>query len=386
MATEIKANTANEELDELKIVQPYQAWQAGEGIPSVGGYYVEDLGTVDVKPWARYGVLGSFVNLEGCGGVNDLHVIELPAGASTNPVSHMYEALVYVVAGSGSTSVWYNENEKQTFEWGTGALFAIPLNASYQFFNGSGLRPARLISVTTAPTIMSLFHNDDFVFRNPFQFKDRFTGESGFFNGDGKMFRRARNKVWDTNFIPDVRTIDLHSWKERGANGRNVMIELSNNTSAPHISEFPVGTYKKGHRHGPGAHVIILYGTGYSTLWFNEGDEQIKCDWKRNSVIVPPNNCFHQHFNTGNEPAAYLALKFGGRRYQPMSAWQGDKGDVSVKEGGNQIEYTDEERRIHEMFESELAAHGAKCTMKGLVPWCTSDEGPGDLGERGKMS
>ena len=27
MATEIKANTANEELDELKIVQPYQAWR-----------------------------------------------------------------------------------------------------------------------------------------------------------------------------------------------------------------------------------------------------------------------------------------------------------------------------------------------------------------------
>ena len=33
-----------------------------------------------------------------------------------------------------------------------------------------------------------------------------------------------------------------------------------------------------------------------------------------------------------------------------------------------------------------MAANGAKCTMKGLVPWCTSDEGPGELGERGKMS
>src|SRR5204863_1566300 len=131
----------------------------------------------------------------------------------------------------------------------------------------------------------------------------------------GKMFRRARNKVWDTNFIiPDVRTIDLHSWKERGANGRNVMIELSNNTSAPHISEFPVGTYKKAHRHGPGAHVIILYGTGFSTLW-REGQDPVRCDWKPNSVVVPPKNWFHQHFNTGSQPASYLALKFQGRRY-----------------------------------------------------------------------
>ena len=102
MATEVRTDAPFSDLEELKAAQPYKAWQAGEGIPSVTGFYVEDLGTVEVKPWARYGVLGSFVNLEGTGGVNDLHVLELPPGASTNPVSHMYEALVYVIArGNG---------------------------------------------------------------------------------------------------------------------------------------------------------------------------------------------------------------------------------------------------------------------------------------------
>jgi hypothetical protein len=56
---------------------------------------------------------------------------------------------------------------------------------------------------------------------------------------------------------------------------------------------------------------------------------------------------------------------------------------VSIKLGGHQLEYADEDREIHETFEAELAANGAGCRMSGLVPWCTSDQGPGTLGARG---
>src|SRR5207253_1723153 len=115
---------------------------------------------------------GAFVNLEGTGGVNDLQLLEIPPGGSTAPVKHMFEALVYVVSGRGSSSVGYDQT--LTFEWGPGSLFAIPLNATYRFFNASGTRPARLAMVTNAPTIMNLFHSDRFIFDNPFQFDDRF--------------------------------------------------------------------------------------------------------------------------------------------------------------------------------------------------------------------
>jgi hypothetical protein len=118
-------------------------------------------------------------------------------------------------------------------------------------------------------------------------------------------------------------------------------------------------------------------------LW-REGEEPIRCDWKPNSVVVPPNNWFHQHFNTGARPASYLALKFQGRRYSQNEQLQTgrDTSDVSVKAGGNQMEYEDEDPRVHETFEAELRANGAECRMKGLVSWCTSAEAPPVLGAR----
>ena len=47
MATEVRPDAPFSDLEELKAAQPYKVWQAGEGIPSVTGHYVEDLGTVE---------------------------------------------------------------------------------------------------------------------------------------------------------------------------------------------------------------------------------------------------------------------------------------------------------------------------------------------------
>ena len=78
---------------------------------------------------------------------------------------------------------------------------------------------------------------------------------------------------------------------------------------------------------------------------------------------------FHQHFNTSPEPARYLAVAFGGLRY-PFAE---DKKktflgmDVSIKDGGRQIEYEDQDPRIHRMYVDELAKHGISARMDAFL-------------------
>ena len=366
------AEAPTEDLDEYGVGDAYVRWQQREGVRVIVDFAFEDLGAIELGPWERKGGSGAIINIPNDHLTNDSHVVEIRPGGKSEPEHHMYEEFCYVISGRGATNIWADEAHKQTFEWHAGSLFAIPLNAWYQHFNGSGEEPARYISITTAPPMMRLFSDLDFVFDTPFHFRGRFDAQTDYFNGTGKLYKR---RVWQSNFIPNAPEMALYGWKERGAGGINVMLEMAENNSKAHISEFPVGTYKKAHRHGPGAHLVILGGVGFSLLWM-EGGERVRVDWKRGGmVIVPADAMFHQHCNTGPEPARYLAYTPNGNgtpRDIGTSA-----GSVSTKEaGGTQIEYDDEDPEIHRIFEADLEAHGAPCRMKAFIPWCTGEVGP----------
>ncbi len=368
---------APDQLELMPKVRPYDEFLESEGIPNYTGFAIEDVAALDVKPWARKGGSGAYVNLDGNGGTNDCYVVDIPPGGKLEPARQMFEEMIWVVEGSGSTQVWYEDDKKVSFEWNKGSLFAIPLNARHQHFNGSGQQKARLLGVTDAPVIINLFHNLDFVFNCDYKFGDRFSGDSNYFNSQGKMWQK---RVLETNFVPNTYTQELYHWRERGAGGANVMFELAHNTMAAHISQFPVGTYTKGHRHGPGAHVFILSGEGYSLLW-PHGGEIKEAPWKPGALIVPPNAWFHQHFNSGNTPARYLALRWGSQRYLAGAFFSSDAqlADVDVKQGGAQIEYPDEDPYIHSHFEELIAKAGATCRMRSMgVPGCT---GPADAAQ-----
>ena len=335
---------------------PYVRWVRDEGLDIISAHYVPDLHTVELKPWARRGGSGVFINHEASRTSNDCYIAEIPAGGKLAPQRQLFEEMILVLDGHGSTTVWNEAGAKVSFEWGKGSLFAIPLNTWHQHFNGSGSAPARFVSSSNLPPVLNLYDDPGFVFNTAYDFTSRFAGEPDYFaNKD-----RPNGLLLETNFVANATDLPLVSAKERGAGGGHIRFAMAKGSMNSHISQFPTATYKKGHRHGPGAHVIILSGEGFSLMW-PEGEEPRRYEWQPGTLIVPPNMWFHQHFNTGTEPARYLAFKHEAvsiRNAQGVpKAW------ISQRVGGDQIDYADESDLVRETFAKALAENGLEPAM-----------------------
>jgi mannose-6-phosphate isomerase-like protein (cupin superfamily) len=194
---------------------PYTRWIANEGLEIIEGIYVPDLNTVELKPWASRGGKGVFINHDASRTTNDCYVCEIPAGSELSPQRQLFEEMIMILDGRGSTTVWNDAGQKVTFEWETGSLFAVPLNTWFQHFNGSGQKPARFVSVTNMPPIMNLYEESQFIFNTEYDFKSRFSGESDYFAPKDELngFRL------ETNFVADAVNLPLVEAKERGAGG-----------------------------------------------------------------------------------------------------------------------------------------------------------------------
>src|SRR3981081_3423984 len=336
---------------------PYTRWIKDEGLDIIPALCVRHLRTVDLKPWARRGGNVVFVNHDASRISNDSYVMEIPPGKKLNPHRQIFEEMILILEGRGSTTVWNNEGQRITFEWKAGSRFALPLTAWPQHFNGSGKEPARYVGVTNAPPVVNLYEDLEYVFGCDHDFKSRFNGEPDYFSAKGEQ----KGLLLQTNFVADAINLPLISAKERGAGGGHIRFNMANGSMNNQLSQVPVGTYKKAHCHGPGAHVIIMSGEGLS-LMGPEGETPQRYEWQEGCMIVPPNLWFHQHFNTGTTPARYLAFKAEGvaiRNAQGVpKAW------ISKRLGGDQIDYADERPEVRRWFADALAKHGLQSNME----------------------
>ncbi len=350
---------------------PYFDFLKTEGVPVIDAYSV-DCHTVPLEPWERLGGRGAYVHLAGRSDYLSAYVVEIEPGGQLKPEQHMHDELIYVVSGRGATTIELPNGKTHTFEWGPTSIFGIPLNAKHQIFNGSGSEPARLAAVTDLPIILNIFHNPTFIYDNPYQFPERADVER-YFRGEGE-FREVKpgRHQWETNFVPELVNFELPTWHARGAGGNNIQFLLADSSMHCHISEFQSGTYKKAHAHNAGAHIWCVTGEGYSLLW-KEGEspvDTVRVDWKPGTLYAPPDGpTYHQHFNVSKGSSRYLVFGFGGARYPVLeSKFQGYEGmDRSNKEGGHQMEYEDEDPRILDLFENELAERGVESKMRDYI-------------------
>jgi hypothetical protein len=123
---------------------------------------------------------------------------------------------------------------------------------------------------------------------------------------------------------------------------------------------------------------MCVVGTGFSLLWFEDQKDWLRVDWKHGVLFPPADRQIHQHFNTSARNARYLATNVGGIRY-PLTASSrrsggGEDGQqkqavsLSMKLGGDQIEYEDQDPRIHPLWLSEMRKNGGKVDPK-MYKW-----------------
>lgn len=364
-----QAEISENEIKKVMGIDCYLKWLKNEGLPVTEDFAI-DMSAVETVPWPRLEAKGAAAHTTGRGDFINLFAIDLSPGGATSPQQHLYEEVYYVLSGHGSTKVWSLDGKEHSFEWGPRSMFSIPLNMKYRLFNGDGLKSARLCTTTTLPIMFNLFHKESFIFANSGSFEER-AGDAAYFEGEGRFIPvRPGNHMWETNFIPDVCTMELKDVPNRGAAGKNLMLIMSDGTMHAHIADMPVGTYKKAHRHAADFHVMCVNGTGYSLLWY-EGDEDIKrVDWKEGTVFAPPDQMFHQHFNSCAEPVRYIATALGSLRYpftdSKRKTWFGGY-QTSLKDGGDQIEYEDQNPRIHAMYEEEARRGGFEIRMNAFI-------------------
>jgi oxalate decarboxylase/phosphoglucose isomerase-like protein (cupin superfamily) len=344
-------------------LSPYDRWMEAQGLPVYRGHFVAEPRADDVAPWPERGVNGAFIQLAGMEGVSEARITEIPAGQTSKPLKIGLSEVVYVLEGQGLTTVWAGDGPKKTFEWQKSSLFCLPRHCWHTFSNTRGDRPARLLNYNHLPVAMSATPDPEFFLNSGYEDPARLYGEEDEdFYASAKAVdipgaQRGHQVIWRANFFPDMGAWDkLLNYPGRGAGGKRLGIEFPGAEMSCHMSVFDPQLYKKAHKHGPGRVIVIPKGDGYSVLSPGdaftrplEGGERAVCPWKEGSIFVPPENWYHQHFNTGATDARYLALapppQFSGNPYR------------------HQIEYPFEDPWVRERFQSELAKKGLESLM-----------------------
>ncbi len=240
----------------------YDRWRAGQGIGVTRAVAVA-LGDLALADWPRLGGRASFVQPPGTEGALGAAVIEVPGCGALHPERHLFDKVMLVLQGRGTTEVWRAEGGRQVFEWQEGALFSLPLNARHRLVNAAAT-PARLLSLTTAPGVVNLL-GEAAVFANtyaPPDADDRFAAADDVQPDPVQDLALCR-----TSLVPDVLGCDLPLDNRLSPGWRQLRLEMTEAVFPIVIGQHRPGRYGRGHVLPPGSALLCLAGAGTAYLW-----------------------------------------------------------------------------------------------------------------------
>ena len=360
----------------------YEKFMAEEGIPVFRGIGVHDTRALDLKDWGRRNARGSFLLLDGLEGSKGMYVIEVGAAKATAPERHLYHEFFIVIEGRGTTETWIEgePDSRHSFEWKAGSMFRILPNAHYRLVNGTNKR-ALMIAATNAPGMFNMFDDRGFIFDNDYKFAQFFSGK-GFYDFDNRIVATPYNKraAVRTNFFPDVVNMKLPLDNQRAPGYRRItpMWHGFENEHTGFVAEYPIGRYSMAHYHESGAVLVCLKGEGYTYNWPREYGFTPWKDGHADAVRVQEyvagglvaaapggGQWFHQHFGVGNQPLRVCNF-WGGPNAVPnefLNKKTGVSALATTREGGQTIDYRDEDPFVRAKFEERLAESGMTSTM-----------------------
>jgi quercetin dioxygenase-like cupin family protein len=310
-------------------------------------------------------------------------VVEVPGAGALNTEKHLYEKVVFVIEGRGSTEVWQEgQSKRHVFEWQKGSMFSIPINCHHRMINASS-SPALLYCGTTAPNLMNVLDNVDFIFNCPYAFTERFSGAEDYFKPKddlepdpvrGLAMRR-------TNLIPDIINTQLPLDNRRSPGYRRVEPYMAGNRFYFWIGHHETGRYSKAHKHMSAAVLLCVKGKGYTYTWpadigmtpWKDGKADMikRQDYEYGGIVTAApmsGDWFHQHFGISKEGLRVSAWHGPNNQRSRKAGLPGeaqiDAGAIDIKKGGAAIPYSMEDPNIRVEFSAALKAEGLENRMK----------------------
>jgi quercetin dioxygenase-like cupin family protein len=249
----------------------------------------------------------------------DVTLIEIPPGKSLPPRHHLAEEVIYVVSGKGSMEMWPSASRKSEmvkYDWSEGDYLSPTLNAWYRLVNASPDRPARMVSITTAPLTEEVFHNAELLQSEDTVFESRWKWSVGHKAEYDPSAAEGPNTVRMLvgNILPDLVNRPM---RNRGEAMSGITITPDGDMAGNRLLEMEAREFltpdatTPDHRHVWETVYIVLKGDGYAILQ-RKGEPERRLNWTAGDLFIVGANEYHNLRPLHGSHARFLEVKPSG--------------------------------------------------------------------------